>query len=135
MALTLADEFVEERTAYYAQQDLDNRIEVKLRSVLPARTIVPVARVTSRTGSGRPGCLKATSLSCVMRTLLLCALSGWEASSARSAIPIARSWRAVRRAGSQSDARELSAVATRAIAKPAAFTAAARLPTTTTQPA
>jgi capsular polysaccharide biosynthesis protein len=32
MALTLADEFVEERTAYYAQQDLDNRIEVKLRS-------------------------------------------------------------------------------------------------------
>ncbi len=32
MALTLADEFVEERTAYYAQQDLNNRIEVKLRS-------------------------------------------------------------------------------------------------------
>ena len=32
MALTLADEFVEERTAYYAQQDLDNRIEVKIRS-------------------------------------------------------------------------------------------------------
>jgi capsular polysaccharide biosynthesis protein len=32
MALTLADQFVEERTAYYAQQDLNNRIEVKLRS-------------------------------------------------------------------------------------------------------
>lgn len=32
MALTLADLFVEERTAYYAQQDLDNRIEVKIRS-------------------------------------------------------------------------------------------------------
>jgi capsular polysaccharide biosynthesis protein len=32
MALTLADQFVEERTAYYAQQDLDNRIEVKIRS-------------------------------------------------------------------------------------------------------
>lgn len=32
MALTLADEFVEERTAYYAQQDLNNRIEVKIRS-------------------------------------------------------------------------------------------------------
>lgn len=32
MALTLADEFIEERTAYYAQQDLDNRIEVKIRS-------------------------------------------------------------------------------------------------------
>jgi capsular polysaccharide biosynthesis protein len=32
MALTLADIFVEERTAYYAQQDLDNRIEVKIRS-------------------------------------------------------------------------------------------------------
>ena len=32
MAITLADEFVEERTAYYAQQDLNNRIEVKLRS-------------------------------------------------------------------------------------------------------
>jgi capsular polysaccharide biosynthesis protein len=32
MALTLADEFVEERTAYYAQQDKDNRIEVKIRS-------------------------------------------------------------------------------------------------------
>lgn len=32
MALTLADEFVDERTAYYAQQDKDNRIEVKIRS-------------------------------------------------------------------------------------------------------
>jgi len=32
MALTLADQFVTERTAYYAQQDLDNRIEVKIRS-------------------------------------------------------------------------------------------------------
>jgi capsular polysaccharide biosynthesis protein len=32
MALTLADEFVEERTAYYAQQDKDNRIEVKIVS-------------------------------------------------------------------------------------------------------
>jgi capsular polysaccharide biosynthesis protein len=32
MALTLADRFVQERTAYYAQQDLDNRIEVKIRS-------------------------------------------------------------------------------------------------------
>jgi len=32
MALTLADQFVDERTAYYAQQDLDNRIEVKIRS-------------------------------------------------------------------------------------------------------
>lgn len=29
MALALADEFVEERTAYYAQQDKENRIEVK----------------------------------------------------------------------------------------------------------
>ena len=32
MALTLADEFVEERTAYYAQQDKSDRIEVKIRS-------------------------------------------------------------------------------------------------------
>ena len=32
MALTLADQSVDERTAYYAQQDLDNRIEVKIRS-------------------------------------------------------------------------------------------------------
>ena len=32
MALTLADEFVEERTQYYAQQDKRDRIEVKLRS-------------------------------------------------------------------------------------------------------
>lgn len=32
MALTLADEFVEERTAYYAQQDKRDRIEVKIRS-------------------------------------------------------------------------------------------------------
>jgi capsular polysaccharide biosynthesis protein len=32
MAVTLADEFVEERTAYYAQQDVGDRIEVKLRS-------------------------------------------------------------------------------------------------------
>lgn len=32
MALTLADEFVEERTAYYAQQDQRDRIEVKTRS-------------------------------------------------------------------------------------------------------
>ena len=32
MALTLADEFVEERTAYYAQQNKDNRIDVKIRS-------------------------------------------------------------------------------------------------------
>ncbi|MCB0131628.1 MAG: hypothetical protein KDD78_12295, partial [Caldilineaceae bacterium] len=31
IALTVADEFVEERTAYYAQQDKDNRIEVKIR--------------------------------------------------------------------------------------------------------
>ncbi|MBV7335355.1 hypothetical protein KFU94_45365 [Chloroflexi bacterium TSY] len=32
MALTLADELVEERTAYYAQQDKRDRIEVKIRS-------------------------------------------------------------------------------------------------------
>ncbi len=32
MALTLADEFIDERTAYYAQKDKDNRIEVKIRS-------------------------------------------------------------------------------------------------------
>ncbi len=32
MALTLADEFVEERTQYYAQQDKRDRIEVKIRS-------------------------------------------------------------------------------------------------------
>ena len=32
MALTLADEFVDERTAYYAQQDKGDRIEVKIRS-------------------------------------------------------------------------------------------------------
>ena len=31
-ALSLADEFVEERTAYYAQQDKSDRIEVKIRS-------------------------------------------------------------------------------------------------------
>ena len=32
MALTLADGFVQERTAYYAQQDKRDRIEVKIRS-------------------------------------------------------------------------------------------------------
>lgn len=32
MALTLADEFVDERTAYYAKQDVGDRIEVKIRS-------------------------------------------------------------------------------------------------------
>jgi len=32
MALTLAQIFEQERTAYYAQQDKDNRIEVKVRS-------------------------------------------------------------------------------------------------------
>ena len=32
MALTLADEFVDERTAYYAQLDKADRIEVKIRS-------------------------------------------------------------------------------------------------------
>jgi capsular polysaccharide biosynthesis protein len=32
IALTVADEFVEERTAYYAQQDKRDRIEVKIRS-------------------------------------------------------------------------------------------------------
>ncbi len=32
MALTLAQLFEQERTAYYAQQDKDNRIEVKVRS-------------------------------------------------------------------------------------------------------
>jgi len=32
MALTIADEFVEERTQYYAQQDKSDRIEVKVRS-------------------------------------------------------------------------------------------------------
>ncbi len=32
IALALADEFVEERTAYYAQQDMGDRIEVKIRS-------------------------------------------------------------------------------------------------------
>ncbi len=32
MAITLADEFVDERTAYYAQQDKQNRIEVKIVS-------------------------------------------------------------------------------------------------------
>lgn len=32
MALTIADEFVEERTQYYAQQDKSDRLEVKVRS-------------------------------------------------------------------------------------------------------
>src|SRR3954468_23541062 len=32
IALAWADQFVEERTQYYAQQDKSNRIEVKLRS-------------------------------------------------------------------------------------------------------
>lgn len=32
IALSMADEFVEERTAYYAQQDKRDRIEVKIRS-------------------------------------------------------------------------------------------------------
>ncbi len=32
IALAVADEFIEERTAYYAQQDKDNRIEVKVVS-------------------------------------------------------------------------------------------------------
>ncbi len=32
MALTIADQFVEERTQYYAQQDKSDRIEVKIRS-------------------------------------------------------------------------------------------------------
>ncbi|MCB0065460.1 MAG: hypothetical protein KDE19_25215 [Caldilineaceae bacterium] len=42
MALTLAQMFEEERTAYYAQQDKDNRIEVKIRSsVIGADQIQP----------------------------------------------------------------------------------------------
>lgn len=42
MALTLADEFVEERTQYYAQQDKSDRIEVKIRSrAIPSEQIQP----------------------------------------------------------------------------------------------
>jgi len=52
MALSLADLFVEERTQYYAQQDKDNRIEVKLRTrELPAPKIQPNPRVNALAGS------------------------------------------------------------------------------------
>jgi capsular polysaccharide biosynthesis protein len=42
MALTMADEFVEERTQYYAQLDKSDRIEVKIRSrAIPYAQIQP----------------------------------------------------------------------------------------------
>ena len=42
MALTMADEFVEERTQYYAQLDKSDRIEVKIRSrAIPTAQIQP----------------------------------------------------------------------------------------------
>jgi len=51
MALTLADEFVEERTAYYAQQDKRDRIEVKIRSrAIDAPLIQPRPKVNALAG-------------------------------------------------------------------------------------
>ena len=52
MALTLADLFVEDRTQYYAEQDKDNRIEVKIRSrAIDAPQIQPKPTVNAIAGS------------------------------------------------------------------------------------
>ena len=52
MALTLADEFVDERTAYYAQQDKRDRIEVKIRSrAIGAEQIQPKPFVNAIAGA------------------------------------------------------------------------------------
>ncbi|MCB0045723.1 MAG: hypothetical protein H6642_14990 [Caldilineaceae bacterium] len=51
IALTAADEFVEERTAYYAQQDKRDRIEVKIRSrAIPYSQIQPKPEVNALAG-------------------------------------------------------------------------------------
>lgn len=52
IALAVADEFVEERTAYYAQQDKDNRIEVKIVSrVINYEQIQPKPLINAIAGS------------------------------------------------------------------------------------
>ena len=52
IALTTADEFVEERTAYYAQQEKSDRIEVKIRSrAIPYAQIQPKPRVNALAGA------------------------------------------------------------------------------------
>ena len=52
IALTLADEFVEERTNYYAQQDKRDRIEVKIRSrAIGYDQIQPKPRVNAVAGA------------------------------------------------------------------------------------
>lgn len=52
MALTLADEFVDERTAYYAQQDKSDRIEVKIRSrAIGAEQIQPKPLINAIAGA------------------------------------------------------------------------------------
>lgn len=52
MALTLADEFVEERTAYYAQQDKRDRIEVKIVSrAIPVERYQPKPLLNAVAGS------------------------------------------------------------------------------------
>lgn len=52
MALTLADLFVEDRTQYYAQQDKQNRIEVKIRSrEIGTAQIQPKPTVNALAGS------------------------------------------------------------------------------------
>lgn len=52
IALTMADEFVEERTAYYAQQDKRDRIEVKIRSrAIDAPQIQPKPSVNAIAGA------------------------------------------------------------------------------------
>jgi capsular polysaccharide biosynthesis protein len=52
IALAVADQFVEERTQYYAQQDKRDRIEVKLRSrnVIPEQT-QPKPKINAIAGS------------------------------------------------------------------------------------
>lgn len=52
MGLTLADEFVEERTQYYAQQDKSDRIEVKIRSrAISADQISPKPKMNAIAGA------------------------------------------------------------------------------------
>jgi capsular polysaccharide biosynthesis protein len=52
IALTAADEFVEERTAYYAQQEKGDRIEVKIRSrAIPYEQTQPKPQVNALAGA------------------------------------------------------------------------------------
>ncbi len=83
MALTIADQFVEERTQYYAQQDKSDRIEVKIRSrAIAAPLVQPKPLLNAIAGM---------VLGVLLGVALVLALSWMEADLLRTPVAVERS--------------------------------------------